>query len=209
MARKMSNFEKRIRSARLFEAESDPFRQIVARLPQDWINTRGFEFAAGMALRIKSGSQAGAPVVQLFRMANLDHKIPWHWPLLLGLIALTISEETRGPGATKKWTPKKMYELKADLNSLKSTKNHSLAAKHLRKKFPDKYGKLEHDYFRKIVSRALLLKETSSSLLPAMRAASGQTVADAIIDIVAGIEIEIDNEKALDALVKWNVRDRQ
>ncbi len=207
MAGDMSKFTTRLRSARITGAESDPFKQIVARLPKDWIGTKGFEVAAGSALRINSESPSFGPVVQLFKAANLEHQIPWHWPLLLRLIVWAISEESRGPGAKKKWTPKKMQVLKDDLGSLKSTENHSLAAKHLQKKFHDKYGALNPGYFRKIIKQALLLDEATGSLLSARRSASGQSTANAINDIVASIEIEIDNEKALDALIRSAPRD--
>ena len=103
MAGKTSRFEKLLQSAYL-DDQSDPFRQIAARLPKGWINTRGFELAAGMALRVKFGSPTFAPVARLFKIANLDHEIPWHWPILLGLIAWCSSEEARGPGAKLKWT---------------------------------------------------------------------------------------------------------
>ena len=100
-----------------------------------------------------------------------------------------------------------MHELREDLKSLKSTKNYSLAAKHLQKRYPDKYGKLKHDYLRKIVNRALLLDETSNSIPSAIRSASGEATADSINDLVAAIESEIENGKALEALVKRNLPD--
>ncbi len=202
MANKNSNFARRLQSARFAESEPDAFRQIVARLPKDWVDTRGFEFAAGTALRISLTSPTLAPVAQLFKIVNLDPEIPWHWPLLLRLVAWAISEKGRGPGAKKTWTPKKLRELRADLKSLKSTKSHSQAAQHLRKKFPDKYGKLKTDYLRKRIKLALLVEETATSLLPTVHAASDQTIADTINFIVAAVETEIDNEKALNAFMK-------
>jgi hypothetical protein len=201
MTKKTSNLVKRLQSARFADSEPDMFRQIVARLPKDWTGTRGFEFAAGTALRVDLTSPIFAPVAQLFKTVNLDPKIPWHWPVLLRLISWAIQEESRGPGADKKWTPKKWQEMKEDLKSLKSTENKSLAAKHLKKKFPDKYGKLEAGYLRKLVKRALLAEETATSLL-SMRKASAETIADTINLIVAAIESEIDDEKSLNALIK-------
>jgi hypothetical protein len=210
MANKMSEFEKRLGSARLPVVPPDLFRQIVARLPKNWIETSAFESAAGTALRAISGSPVFAPVVRLFKIANLDHEIPWHWPILLGLIVWATSEGSRGPGATKKWTSKKMNELRNDLASLKSTKDKSLMAKHLQKKFPDKYGKLKHDYFRKIVARALL-EEASSSLLVAMRPASNpkMNTADAINGFVTDIKKEIETEKALLAWPNTNRKEEE
>jgi len=198
MADKMNKFEKRLRSARLGEEQLDPFRQIVARLPKDWIHTKGFDLAAGMALRVKSGPPVFAPVARLFKIANLDYEIPWHWPILLALIAWCSSEESRGRGAKTKWTSKKMNELRSDLATLKSTKNKSLMAKNLRKKFPDKYGKLEEDYLRKVISRALLA-EASASLgtTPRSVADKEKTTADTINDIVTVIKTEIEDEEAL------------
>src|SRR4029079_12730262 len=154
MTEKLSDFEIRLRSARFPDEILDPFKQIVARLPEDWINTRGFEFAAGTALRLKANSPTYAPVGKLFKAANLDHQIPWHWPLLLVLIAWVASER-RGPGRTKTWTPAKIKELKRDIAALTAKRNHSLVAKTLRKKFPDKYGKFKPDYLRKVVHRAM------------------------------------------------------
>jgi hypothetical protein len=203
MTNKTSNLVRRLQSARFAESEPDLFRQIVARLPEDWTGTRGFELAAGMALRVDLASPILAPVAQLFKIVNLDPKIPWHWPVLLRLIAWAIKEEGRGPGADKKWTPKKWQEIREDLKSLKSTENHSPAAKHLRNEFPDKYGKLKADYLRKLIKRAFLAEETASSLLSATREASGETISDRINLVVAAIESEIDDEKSLNALTKY------
>jgi hypothetical protein len=205
MAQKLSRFEKRLKSARLDDGQVDPFRQIVARLPKDWIDTGGFDLVAGTALRIKSEVPEFQSIIRLFKIVNLDHENPWHWPILLALIAWCISEENRGPGATKKWTSKKMRELRIDLASLKSTKNHSLAAKHLKRKFPEKYGKLKPGYLRKIVARALL-EEASSSLLAARHPARNQkmTIADAVNAHVTAIEGAIEDEKALLALLKMS-----
>jgi hypothetical protein len=103
-----------------------------------------------------------------------------------------------------------MNELRNDLASLKSTKDKSLMAKHLQKKFPDKYGKLKHDYFRKIVARALL-EEASSSLLVAMRPASNpkMNTADAINGFVTDIKKEIETEKALLAWPNTNRKEEE
>src|ERR1044072_9623003 len=111
MANKTSNLVKRLQSARFDQPSSDVFRQIVAQLPNDWIGSRGFEFVAGMGLRVPLASSTFAPVAQLFKIVNLDPEIPWHWPLLLRLIAWAIEEESRGPGAGKKWSFKKKQEL--------------------------------------------------------------------------------------------------
>jgi hypothetical protein len=202
MAKKASNVVKHLQSARFAESEPDLFRQIVARLPKDWASTRGFEFAAGMALRVDLASSTLAPVAQLFKIVNLDPEIPWHWPVLLRLIAWAIQEDSRGPGAGKKWTPRKWQTLREDLKSLKSTKNRSLAAKHLRKRFPDKYAKWQTGYLRKLVKHALVAEESATSLLPTMPKASGETIGDTINLIVAAIETEIDEERALNALAK-------
>jgi hypothetical protein len=203
MADKPSKFERLLGSAKLSEGQLDPFRQIVAQLPNNWTDTRGFDLAAGMALRVKSGSPAFAPIARLFKVANLDHEIPWHWPILLVLIAWCSSEESRGPGAKTKWTSKKLNELRSDLATLKSTKNKSLMAKHLRKKFPNKYGRLKDSYLRKVVRRALLAK-TLASLLATPHTAPNQKIvtADVTNDIVTAIKNEIESENAVLKFVK-------
>lgn len=177
MADKPSKFEKRLRLAKLSEKQLEPFKQIITQLPENWTDTRGFDLAAGMALRVQAESPAFAPVARLFKVANLDHEIPWHWPLLLVLVAWCSSEESKGPGAKKKWTPKQLHELRIDLAVLRPTKNKSLLAKNLRKKFPDKYNKLTDDYLRKVVSRALL-ESVPESLLATARS---ETDADVVL----------------------------
>lgn len=196
MADKLSKIEKRLRSARFADHQIDPFSQVVARLPEDWIDTSGFDLAAGLALRVQVPSPEFAPLVRLFKIADLSHEIPWHWPLLLGLIAWCISQENKGPGAPPKWTNKKMNELRADLATLKSSGNDSRAAEHLIKRFPAKYRRLNVRYFRKVIARSRkeAIPETVLSAQTKQENVSRRQVVD---ELVALIKQEIANESAL------------
>ena len=196
MADKLGKFEKKLQADRFTGTQIDPFIQVIARLPNNWVDTGGFDFAAGTALRLQPHSPVFAPIVRLFKLAGLRHEIPWHWPLLLGLIAWSVSQENRRPGARVKWTTKRMDALRADLATLRSPANYRLAAVHLQKKFSDKYGHLDPEYFRKVVARAQ--KDGIAPAILGTRAKRQNVDEQQVIDdLVTLIEQKIANEKAL------------
>ena len=198
-----SALQKRLQQFRFDKADRDPFSQIVAQLPQDWVCTDVFNIAAGSALKIPVKSPLYAPIVQLFGLVKLDHQNPWHWPLLVAIIAWIIIEKGKGPGAPKKWTREKIAELGEDLKSVKLSNNASHAAKRLQQLFPAKYKQFKLDYLRKIIPHARLLHEIGPEMLAAFAGPHDLSNEQLIQNIASALRAAIENEKKQAPLLEW------
>jgi hypothetical protein len=103
----------RVSSKKRFEAMS----AIMPR-PERTDATRGPDPAKGRLVR-KIARKLARPLDLAFKNAKLDSGNKKHWPLLTVQLAWAVYG-TRGPGAPKSWTKKRLCGLLADVRNIKT-----------------------------------------------------------------------------------------